>query len=43
MISEHEFICSAFAIDDDQNQFLADFYGIVMGTRFRSCFVLSQE
>ena len=33
---------SAFAIDDSENQFLADYYGVVMGTRREMVFSSSQ-
>ncbi len=32
-LSMYDMFCSAFAVDDSENQRLADVYGIVMGTR----------
>lgn len=35
-----QFLClSAFGIDDGMNQFIADYFGIAMGTRSVSLFV----
>ena len=39
---ELKIIASAFAIDDSENQLLADYYGVVMGTR-GAMFNLSEE